>query len=133
MKYIVKSTIINSVSIYGLSLIFPGIKYQNLTTLVLAAALYCLLTIFVKPLLRILTFPINLVTFGLFSSFLNVFLIYLVTRFVPDFSIVPFTIGGPNFFVGSSFPEIHLTLFWAYFAVATALGFTTSLVWRLIG
>lgn len=132
MKYIIKSTIINSVSIYGLGLIFPGIKYQNLKTLVLASALYCLLTIFVKPLLKILTFPINLITFGFFSSLINVFLIYLVTRFVPGFSVVPFTIGGPKFFIGS-FPEIHLSLFWAYFTVSTALGFATSLVWWLVG
>lgn len=94
MRYIIKSVIINAVCIYLLGLVFPGIKYQTLSTLILAAAVYCLLTIFVKPLLKVLTFPINLVTFGLFSSLLNLFLIYLVTRIVPDFSIVPFSVGG---------------------------------------
>lgn len=132
MRYIVKSVIINSILIYLLAFVFSGIKYQSLGSLLLAASLYSLLTIFIKPLLKILTFPINLITFGLFSSLLNLFLLYLVTRLVPDFSIVPFTTGGYPF-LGMTIPKLYLSVFWAYFAVSTALGFTTSLVWKLIG
>lgn len=132
MKYIIKSVIINSVSIYLLGLVLPGIKYPTLASLLLAAGVYCLLSIFVKPLLKILTFPINLVSFGLFSSFLNLFLLYLVTRLVPDFSIVPFTLGGYPF-LGRFIPKFYLSVFWAYFAVSAALGFTTSAFWWLAG
>lgn len=132
MRFIIKTLVFNALSIYALSLVFPGIKYPSLAVLAYAAVSFSLLNVFVKPVLKILTFPINLITFGLFSSLLNVLILYLVTQFVPDFKIVAFSLNSYNIF-GINTPVIYFSSFWAYFVVSTSLGFVSSLFWAIFG
>ncbi len=132
MKYLIKTVIFNAAALYLLSLVLPAIKYNNLETLIYAALVFGLLNIFVKPLLKLLTFPLNLVTFGLASSFLNVFLLYLVTLIVPQFLISPFSLKSLNlgFWL---WPDMELSLFWAYLFVSFLFGLLNSLLWAFLG
>ena len=132
MRYLLKTFIFNALSFYVLSLVFQGIKYPSLTVLLYAAVAFSLLNVFVKPILKILTFPINLITFGLFSSLLNVLILYLVTQFVPEFRIVAFTLKSYEVF-GFHTPILYLSSFWAYFAVSASLGFLSGIFWSLLG
>ena len=56
-------------------------------TLALVAIIWGAIVSFIRPILRILTLPITLVTFGLFSFVLNAILFYVVSLIVPGFSI----------------------------------------------
>lgn len=132
MRYLLKSFIFNALSFYILSLVFGAVKYPSITVLFYAAIIFSLLNIFVKPILKLLTFPINLITFGLFSSILNVVILFLVTRFVPEFAINSFTLGSYNVF-GFHTPVLYFTSFWAYFVVSGALGFLSGLFWSILG
>lgn len=132
MRFLIKSFVFNVLSFYALSLVFQAIRYPSLSVLIYAAIVFSLLNIFVKPILKLLTFPINLITFGLFSSLLNVIIVYLVTQLVPQFSIVPFKLNSYDIF-GIHSPVVHFTSFWAYFVVSTALGFLSGLFWSILG
>lgn len=132
MRFLLKSFIFNALSFYVLSLIFGGIKYPTIYILIYAAIIFSLLNIFVKPILKLLTFPINLITFGLFSSLLNVIILYLVTRLVPEFTIISFTLNSYDIF-GAHTPVLYFASFWAYFVISAALGLLSGVFWAIIG
>lgn len=131
MRTIIKTIVFNAVAIYFLSLVYPGVKFSNPETLFYAALTFGFLNIFVKPILKLLTFPLNVLTFGLFSSLLNVLMIYLVTLMVPNFSILPFSLGSFNL-GGISFPSLYFSTFWAYFTVSLSLSVVVNGLWFLL-
>lgn len=60
---------------------------------IFAALALGILNILVRPILKILAFPINLLTFGLFSLIINGFLITIVPKFVSGFIVNGFWNG----------------------------------------
>lgn len=61
-----------------------------------------------------------MITMGVFSIFTNALLLYLLTVFVVDISIVPFTYPEATF-AGFSTPEIYFNTFFAYLYTAFIL------------
>jgi putative membrane protein len=72
------------------SILIPGIKVDELSTAVIAAALLGIINIFIRPILIILTLPLNIITLGFFTFIINAFLLKLVTCFVSGFEIQNF-------------------------------------------
>jgi putative membrane protein len=68
----------------------PGISIDSLTAAFIAALILGALNVSVKPLLAILTFPITLLTFGLFSFVLNAAMFGLAAYIVPGFAVAGF-------------------------------------------
>jgi len=54
----------------------------------LAAVVLGLVNTFIKPLLKLLTLPLNVMTLGLFSIVINTFMLYIVSWVVPGFETV---------------------------------------------
>jgi putative membrane protein len=67
----------------------PGVHVTLIGALVLAVVLG-LINVFVKPVIGLLTLPINIVTLGIFSLFLNALIILLLAYFVPGFGVSGF-------------------------------------------
>jgi putative membrane protein len=132
MRFLLKSFVFNALSFYLISSLFGGIKYPTIGILMYASVIFSLLNIFVKPIIKLLTFPINLVTFGFFSSLINVLILFSLTQIVPDFRVVPFSINSYNIF-GFQTPEFSLTIFWAYFVVSAVLGLLSVVFWSFLG
>lgn len=72
-----------------LAFLVPTINYTDYLTLIVAGIVLSLLQIFLKPLLNIFLLPVNIVTLGLFSWIINVFILWLATQIVPGFDIAP--------------------------------------------
>ena len=89
MKHLAKAAINSILSIALIAFIFPSVSYLDYATLVGAGLVLALLQIFVRPILKILLLPINIVTLGLFSWLINVLILWLVTMIVPGFEIQP--------------------------------------------
>ena len=68
----------------------PGIAVADLTTAVIVALVWGLISLTVKLVLKLLTLPINILTLGLFSLVLNALLFWLVAVFVPGFTVAGF-------------------------------------------
>ena len=69
----------------------PGITYNGgWTTILLVAVVWSVITLIIRPVLRILTLPITIITFGLFSLVLNAFLFYAMSWIVPGFEVAGF-------------------------------------------
>lgn len=56
-------------------------------TVLLVALVWSVITMIIRPVLRLLTLPITIITFGIFSLILNALLFWAVTIIVPGFSI----------------------------------------------
>ena len=75
MKIIVKMVLIALVllGVTQYSLI-PGISVSSFATAVVVSLILGVLNVFIKPILLLLTLPVNLLTLGLFTFVINAFL-----------------------------------------------------------
>ena len=58
-----------------------GIAVANFYTAAIVALIWGLISVTIRPILGLLTLPINLITFGLFSFILNALLFWFVASF----------------------------------------------------
>ncbi|MDA1079231.1 MAG: phage holin family protein [bacterium] len=89
--------VLTLVTLFVLSWLLPAITFTNLTTLLIAGVVLTLLNGIVKPVLKLLLLPINLITFGLFSIFLNAGILWLALAIVPGFHIDSIVLFGLQF------------------------------------
>ena len=70
--------------------VVPGIRLESLVSAVVAALALGLINAVVRPVLVVLTFPITLLTLGLFLLVLNAFCLWLVSVLVSGFHVAGF-------------------------------------------
>ena len=71
--------------------IVPGVTVSGgWLTILLAALAWSVISMVIKPVLTILTLPVTIITFGLFSFVLNALLFWGMTLVVPGFSVAGF-------------------------------------------
>ena len=70
--------------------VIPGIRIQSIQMGMMAAAILGVVNAVIRPLVLILTLPINLLTLGLFTLVINAALLKLVAEVVPGFIIESF-------------------------------------------
>ncbi|HEY0010542.1 MAG TPA: phage holin family protein [Candidatus Paceibacterota bacterium] len=78
--------IVSVVAILIAAYLIPGVEVTLLGAIVLAVVLG-VINIFVKPILRLLTLPLTILTLGLFSLVLNALLVMLAALIVPGFVV----------------------------------------------
>ncbi|MFA6050042.1 MAG: phage holin family protein [Candidatus Paceibacterota bacterium] len=81
--------LISALAIIVAANLVPGISVTLVGALILAVVLG-LINVFIKPVLFLLTLPINILTLGLFSLVINALLIMLAAAVVPDFTVSGF-------------------------------------------
>ncbi len=81
---------ITAVALWGASLVFKGIRFSGISTLIISALLLGFANAVLRPLLLILTFPLTLITLGLFVLVINALLLMLVAKVVKGFTISSF-------------------------------------------
>jgi putative membrane protein len=123
--------LVNAVAVYVTVLIVPQISFPaaddllslsgNWWHVLVVALILAVVNSYLKPIVRVLSFPITLLSLGLFALVLNALLLLLVA-FLSDAVGIEFVIGGfpPEFtadaFVGALLGSIVISI------VATVLG-----------
>lgn len=69
--------------------IIPGVSVTPVAALVLVVLLG-VINMFFRPLIRLLTLPLNILTLGLFSFVVNAGIIMLLALIIPDFHVATF-------------------------------------------
>ncbi len=82
--------IIITIAILLAAYLIPGIKVNSLGSAIVGAAILGLLNVLIKPILIILTFPITLLTLGLFIFVINALLFWLAGSMIRGFSVRSF-------------------------------------------
>ncbi|MBA1434423.1 phage holin family protein [Lactobacillus bombi] len=89
---IVYQTLINTLLFMALAQVFPGLIFiDNFVTALIAGLVLVLLNITIKPILHIVSFPITLITFGLFSLVINGLTLELVSWLINGFILRSFS------------------------------------------
>ena len=124
MVDLVAKVLINAIGVFAATQVVPQIKFawgHDWWKLLAVALILALVNSYLKPVLRILSFPITLISLGLFAFVLNALLLLFVA-FLSDQFQLQFTIGGfpPSFtadaFVGALLGSIVISI------VSTILG-----------
>lgn len=70
--------------------LYPGIAISSYGAALIAAAVIGLLNCTIRPILRILTLPITILTLGLFTFVLNAGMFWIASRILDSFHITTF-------------------------------------------
>lgn len=89
--------------------VIPGVVISGVWSALILAAVLGLFNISIKPLLILLTLPINILTLGLFTLVINALMVMLASSIVKGFSV-----GG---FVNALLFSIVLTVIQMIFAM----------------
>jgi putative membrane protein len=84
---IVVGWIISTLAVLCAAYILPGVHINDFITALVVALVLGIINTFLKPLILILTLPVNLLSLGLFTLVINAFLILLATKIVPGFYV----------------------------------------------
>jgi putative membrane protein len=82
--------LVNCVALFVVVHIFHGITATSLSSIIVAALILGLLNAFLKPILVILTLPINILTLGFFTLIINAVIFLLAAKFVQGFTVIGF-------------------------------------------
>lgn len=82
--------LLNAFVVFLASYVLPGVNVDSFVTAILVAIVLGILNMFLKPILVILTLPINILTLGLFTWVINTLLVLLATNIVPGFTVLSF-------------------------------------------
>jgi len=82
--------LISAFAFYVTAYLIPGFVISGWQALVVISIVWGILTLIIRPILILLTLPINFLTLGLFTFVINALLLMLMTKIVPGFSISGF-------------------------------------------
>ena len=82
--------IINAAALLLVAYLYPGVSVENFFAAFMAALVLGLINAVVRPILVILTFPVTLLTLGLFLFVINALLFWLVAEIVRGFTVTGF-------------------------------------------
>jgi len=101
---------INALALYLTTLIVPGVKVPTFGAAVVSALVLGIVNAVIRPVILLLTLPLNILTLGLFTLVVNTLMLYIV----------------------SSVTQLHLENFWAAFLGAIVLSVVSAILSRLI-
>ena len=87
MKGFLYRLLITALGLWAASAIVPGVGFRSWQTLIIAALLLGIVNAVVRPILLILTFPITILTLGLFILVVNGISLAFVAWLLPGFSL----------------------------------------------
>jgi putative membrane protein len=87
MRFIIR-ILANSLAIYLAVYFIPGVTVSgNWKIFLICGLALSLINFFVKPILKLISLPLLIITFGFFSIVINILTIWLLTKIVSQLSI----------------------------------------------
>lgn len=132
MKVFLRHILINLLVIYLVDLSYPGFSIpHDFKTLMSAAVIWLLLNKIVKPIIKLLLLPINLITLNLFSWVISMITLFLLQMLVGNIHITPYNFPGLTY-EGFVIPPVYINVFISYLITSTGLNMYHSAILWLI-
>ncbi|MFA7244111.1 MAG: phage holin family protein [Patescibacteria group bacterium] len=93
--YFLLRWIINTLALLIAAYLVPGVSFSGFWSALIAALIFGLINAVIRPIMIILTLPVNLVTLGLFTLVINALMFWLASAVVKGFTVTGF---WPAFF-----------------------------------
>lgn len=90
MKGFFVKWLVSAVALWFVVWIIPGITVDRFETLLLGSLILSLLNTFIRPLITLLTLPLQIFSLGFFTLLINGFLFFLAARMVEGFTVADF-------------------------------------------
>jgi putative membrane protein len=87
MNTLLIRTLANLTALYAAAALLDGVRISDTGALIIAALVLTLVNMLIRPLLLVLTFPINLLTLGLFTLVINTWMVFLTAGFVTGLTV----------------------------------------------
>lgn len=117
MKKILKFTLLFTFAIEATQLLTKNINYnEDVFTLIKVAFILTIFELLLKPIIKLLLLPINIITLGTFRTVINTLGLYLAIFLVNNFEI-------NNFYLFS----YYLKGFWAFFFTSLIINLILNL------
>jgi putative membrane protein len=87
IRYLIVSWALNAVALGIVTLAFENVTSKNFGDLLVAAAVFGILNTIVKPILRLLTLPVAVITLGVAWFFVSMLMLWLTSVIVSGFAI----------------------------------------------
>ena len=82
--------LLNALGVILVSYIVPGVQVDGFLTAVITAFVIGLINAVIRPILLVLSLPINILTLGLFTLVINALMFWLASALVPGFRVAGF-------------------------------------------
>ena len=79
-----------TIAVWVATAIVPGVRYERAPDLLIAALVLGILNAFVKPVLRLISLPFIILSFGFFLLVINALLLWMTAKLVPGFHVAGF-------------------------------------------
>lgn len=80
MKRLLSLLVVNFMSFYILDLLFSNISFNNWQAIVAIGLIFTIVNAVIKPMLKVLSLPITILTLGLFSLVVNAIVLQIAFR-----------------------------------------------------
>jgi len=90
VKSFVWRVAINALALLLVATFVGGVVVDNILSAFVAALVLGVLNAFIRPILMVLTLPLNIMTLGLFTLVVNALVLWMVTEVVSGFTIANF-------------------------------------------
>ena len=122
MKKILKLTLLFTFSLITTNQIWGNLFFQAIPASIIKTALVLgVFEIILKPILKIILFPINLVTLGLFRVVIDTLGLYLAVFLFNDFMVTNIN-TQPTSFWGIAIPALNFPGFFTYLVTSITIG-----------
>jgi uncharacterized membrane protein YvlD (DUF360 family) len=133
MKRLIRNYLFHVFALWILSVVLPGgvTITNNLNSFLIAAAILTLLNLLLKPVLKILFFPINALTLGLFSLVINAIVFLIFIKISPSVQIHSWNFPGLNY-MNIIIPNVNLPDYVVIFIASFIVSFVTNIFMYLV-
>lgn len=122
MKKILKLTLLFTFSLITANQIWGNLYFQSIPlSIIKTAFVLSIFEIILKPILKIILFPINLLTLGLFRIVIDTLGLYLAVFLFNDFKLYDIHTLPTNIW-GLNIPEFNFLNFFTYLVTSVTIG-----------
>lgn len=89
MEFIL-NLVLGTIAVFAAAYILPGVHLEGWTSALILAIVLGIINAFIRPILLILTLPINILTLGLFTFVVIALCVMLASMIVPGFKVDSF-------------------------------------------
>ena len=90
MMQLLARLFLNALAVIAVTYLVPGVTISDFPHAFLAAVVIGLINALIRPILLILSLPINILTLGLFTFVINALMFWLASSIVPGFHVSGF-------------------------------------------
>jgi len=122
MKKILRFTLLLTFTLITTNYIWGNMSLDNPSIIIKTALILAVFEVILKPIIKIITIPINILTLGFFRIIINTLGLYLAVFLFEAFTVS--NINSPaTKILGFSIPQLQFQNFWAYLVTSFTISF----------